>query len=467
MSSQSSIRTFLIINLLLGVVVIASLTIAASAFFNYRWLRSYLDTELMLSAENAEVLVSTNFKATNFDKTQAKINQLAANFQNYNSQKNSLSKDLPRLVFQIFDNQGRLVLHTPGFTENLEHYPIKAGFNYIVADGKKWRVFATKNDGSGHVIVVAERLGSNSFVVSRITGEFIFMAGMTLLIGIFIWVVVGRGLAGVNRITNEIKNRDRTNLRPVDLENAPIEIKPVLQELNKLFSRLRETFFREKRFSADAAHELRTPLAALLVQAHVALNSKNDEERRIALLSVIKGVERSSRIVQQLLTLSRATTDTADFYKNKVAINREAARVIAELVPLAQKKNITLELIAKDAPQIIIGNETMTGVLIKNLVDNAIRYIPNNSTVQVIIDENEKNIFLHVIDNGPGIPVELREKVFEHFYRIPGTEPSGSGLGLSIVKRIVQASDASVKLQTPETGNGLEVIVTFPKPNLK
>ncbi len=233
-----------------------------------------------------------------------------------------------------------------------------------------------------------------------------------------------------------------------------------------MFIKLQEAFVREKRFASDAAHELKTPLAALKIQAQVALNTENIEELRSALKNIVKGVDRSTHIINQLLTLSRALPE-ASIKKELVSLNKEASIIIAESLLFAKQKNIEIELIAPDRIQYIEGNPITIGVLIRNLVDNAIRYTPNNGLVQVLIEEKGSNVILKVVDTGKGIPEQFREKVFDRFFRVLGTEETGCGLGLSIVKQIAQHHDAEIKVSTPPSGIGLEIAVIFKKPSLK
>ena len=251
-------------------------------------------------------------------------------------------------------------------------------------------------------------------------------------------------------------------LKPVDLESVPKEIEPLVMELNSLFRRLQDAFDREKRFTADAAHELRTPLAALNTHTQVALRADTPEERRQALLKVLAGVNRGTHVVQQLLTLSRMVPEAGINEPTKMDMVKEAAEIAAQLAPEAISKNIDLELIAPDKAM-MMGNPTAIGILIRNLVDNAIRYSPEDGEIKIKVSELDNHVILEVIDTGPGIPEELRERVFERFYRVVGNKATGSGLGLGIVQQIAKLHDAKIELRTPENGKGLNFTVTFPR----
>jgi two-component system sensor histidine kinase QseC len=245
----------------------------------------------------------------------------------------------------------------------------------------------------------------------------------------------------------------------------PIEIKPLVDELNLLFRRLQEEFERNKRFASDAAHELRTPLAALRTQSQVVLLSQTQKERETALKNILLSVDRCTHIIHQLLTLSRMGQKAILDNIKPLSIYSITAETIAQLAPTALEKDIEIELKEPTQPTKINGNEIAINILIRNLVDNAIRYTPEKGGVTAEIIANTHTVTLRICDTGPGIPLELRERVFERFYRILGTQTAGSGLGLAIVQQIADLHKAKIKLSTPSTGQGLQVDVIFPSAN--
>lgn len=226
---------------------------------------------------------------------------------------------------------------------------------------------------------------------------------------------------------------------------------------------LHETFEREKRFAADAAHELRTPLAALKAHAQVALRATSAEERNEALRNVMLGVDRSTHVIQQLLILSQMVPEATQGELLAIHLDKLAAEVIADLAPTAIEKHTEIELIAPPEISSFQGFPMAITILIRNVVDNAIRYTPEGSSIQVIIRETATTIDLQVIDNGPGIPAELRKHVFERFFRVIGNKAPGSGLGLSIVEQIAELHGAKIVLDVPVSGKGLQVNVFFSK----
>ena len=283
------------------------------------------------------------------------------------------------------------------------------------------------------------------------------------LSGLLIWIIISRGLGSLDRVAEEVANRAPNNLESVNLEEVPEEIKPVIDELNKLFHRLHEAFEREKRFAADAAHELRTPLAAIKAQAQVAIKSDNLEDKNEAIIKLIASVNRSTHIVQQLLTMSKLVPEASSINDiDKVNLPKVTREILALLTPIALEKNVELAFEHADKLPAFLGNSTAIGILIRNLVDNAIRYCTENGTVIVRVYLKEIYVVLEVQDNGPGIPHELRERVFERFFRVLGNKSPGSGLGLTIVHQVAELHGAQIELDEPYIGSGLIVRVLFP-----
>ncbi len=458
-----SIRTFLLINLLLSITLITSLAIIGNLFLEHKDLQKHLNAQLTVGALTIQAFVSDDIDRRNLPLIQKEINSLPNVASQYyqNDNKKIFSPTYELIQFQIWDKNKNLILHS----STAPKQPLsqgKPGFSTKWIDGQLWHVFTSYHQGTGLRVDVAERSDFREELEGRVTQDSIFIMLITYpFLGLLIWIIVGRGLDSIKQVTNEIRQRVPSYLEPVDLEAVPTEIKPLIDELNKLFKRLREAFEREKRFAADAAHELRTPLAALRAQTQVALKAVNEDEMRDALGKVLMGVDRSAHVVQQLLTLSRMVPQATIKEFEKVNVIKQAKDVIADLAPVALEKNTEIELIAADDNAIIMGYPTAIAILIRNLVDNAIRYTPSGSLVKVSIYTENGLVFVKVLDNGPGIPEELRGRVFERFFRVLGNKTTGSGLGLGIVQQIVEIHDAQIQLGAPEIGTGLEVTVIF------
>ncbi|MBY0577777.1 MAG: sensor histidine kinase N-terminal domain-containing protein [Burkholderiales bacterium] len=367
-----------------------------------------------------------------------------------------------KIAFQIRDSKGNLLLRsatTP--LRVLSERP--EGFSDSLIDGKKWRVFSHWNRKHTLQIQVGQ--------LHRIRGELSGRIALSLLVPFLfvipmlaplIWFSIERGLKPVNWISDEVRQRAVENLKPIVVADVPDEIRPLTDSINTLLSRLEYSFENERRFTADAAHELRTPLAALKTQAQVALRANESEQKRKALEQVICGVDRATHLVQQLLTLARLDPQFAQVGNAKCDLHPVVVRVLADLAPEALAKKIELAF-EEDRGALVAGDAEMIGILASNLVRNAIRYTPEGGSVEVRIREDVDAVWLHVIDNGPGIDPEERANVFERFYRTLGNRASGSGLGLSIVKRIADLHHAEVTLDSGEDGKGLWVRVRLRK----
>lgn len=458
-----SIRTFLLINLLLSATLITSLAIIGNLFFAHKDIQSQLDAQLIQTGQRIQAFLSEGIKGRNLSTIQK---HLMAPKQRLKKEKGKFTPPTryqKALEFQVWNKQGKLILHS-AFTTDIPFSTGKSGLSTIWLGGHSWRVNTLYDKHNQLTIMVAERLDHRKQLVNNLTQDSILIMIITYpFLGFLIWIIVGRGLDTLKKVAEEVRHRAPSNLKPVGLESVPSEIEPLVEELNSLFRRLQEAFDRHIRFTADAAHELKTPLAALSTQVQVALRATTAEDRKEALHKVLTCVNRSTHVVQQLLTLSRMVPEANIVDSTRVNLAKQATDVAAQLAPQAITKNIELELLTPTSQASITGNATSINILLRNLLDNAIRYSPEQSTIKINIKETRNQVTLYVIDNGPGIPPELRERVFERFFRITGSKTTGSGLGLGIVQQIAKLHNADILLLTPRSGSGLEVQVIFPK----
>ena len=251
----------------------------------------------------------------------------------------------------------------------------------------------------------------------------------------------------------------RTTCGVLALKGAPREVIPLVRSLNALFDRVGRLIENERRFTSDAAHELRTPLAALKTQAQVAKGATDDAARQHALDRVIEGCDRATRLVDQLLTLARLEPD-AGRPAGSADLAALARQVVAEVAPFALGKDVEVAVRGSEA-LLIEGHGDLLSVLLRNLVDNAIRYSPRGSTVSVDIERTHDTARVTVSDQGPGITPDDRARIGQRFYRVVGTGETGSGLGLSIARRIVEIHGAQLRFEGGENGKGLRVVIEF------
>ncbi len=370
-----------------------------------------------------------------------------------------LHKYARRVAFQVWEKGQQLRLHSA----NAPQQPLASkerGFSDTVIDGHRWRVFSTWDESGEYLIHVAERTEVREELARDIAGNLLQPLWFSLpLLALLLWVAVLRGLRPLDKLTREVEQREPDNLAALDASVAPREVVPLIERLNRLFTRIDASLQKERRFTADAAHELRTPVAAIKAQAQVARAAIGEAERIHALDNAILGCDRAAHLIDQLLTLARV--DTLDRGVAEPCQLRDiAAEAIAALAPAALEKNVQLELLAGEEA-VVRGNPGLLRVLLRNLLDNSMRHTPPGTSVQVSIAHESGIICLAVSDNGPGIPEQERDKVLERFYRPLGTQASGSGLGLSIVQRIAEVHGATLQMQPANEGRGLRVTVSF------
>lgn len=459
---RPSIRTFLLINLLLSVTLITSLAIIGNLFLAHKDIQVQLDNQLMHTGARLKAFFSVNLSQQNITQIQSVLDKSLKTAQtNQQGPNNDLVQHSSE--FQIWNNDGALIIHSPG-APTIPLSNGEDGISTLWLGGHAWRVNTVYSPDSQLTIMVAQRANYRQHLENQLTQDTIIIMLITYpFLGFLIWVIVGRGLDTLKRIAKEVKHRAPTYLKPMDVESIPTEIEPLIVELNSLFTRLSSAFERNKRFTADAAHELKTPLAALSTQTQVALRAITPEDRKQALLKVLASVNRSTHMVQQLLTLSRMDPEASVENPQRIQLGKLTSEVAALLAPEAIAKNVDLELLNPDSPAIIMGNATYLSILIRNLIDNAIRYNHENGFVKIGIEETPHHTILTVTDDGPGISQELRERIFERFYRVIGNKKTGSGLGLSIVSQIAELHNAHIDLVTPDNGKGIEFRVQFKK----
>lgn len=363
------------------------------------------------------------------------------------------------VAFQVWHRGRKLLLHSAG-APNTPLSPKREGFSDNTVDGRSWRVFSTWDTSGRYMIQVAERREARDELSETMAKNMLLPVLITLpILGLLIWFGVARGLRPLDTLSREVAQRRPDNMAVLDTGEVPIEVLPLVQDLNRLFERVGESLDKERRFTADAAHELRTPLAAIKTQAQVARASMDADERQQALNAVIAGCDRATRLVEQLLTLARLEPEHFRTGE-QCGLRALSQQVIAELAPVAVSKNIELQL-AADNEVSVRGVPALIEILMRNLIDNAIRYSPPGSEVRVSIVAAADGAVFSVNDQGPGVPEEAKTRIWDRFYRVLGTGESGSGLGLSIVSRIADLHGAATAVTTGDDGLGLRVSVTF------
>jgi two-component system OmpR family sensor kinase len=437
---MNSVRARLLVWLLGGVLFVGAVggwfvyrnaLVEADAFFDYH-LRQ---TALLLSDQPVEYLLSPEIPQTTADYD---------------------------FVVQVWTLDGvRVYLSRPHAV-----LPVitTLGFSTAVTSEGRWRMFGVQ--APTKVIQVAQpmRVRERQAVELALRTLTPFVLLMPMLV-IFIWFAVGHSLEPFKRLTALVESRKVTALDPLPAGNLPGEVQPLVGALNDLLGRLGAALERERGFMADAAHELRTPLTALHLQMGTLARATNEAERADAMEKLSAGVQRAIRLVEQLLSLARQEP-RADVARRRLRFDDLAREVVAEMVPLADARKIDLGISASQ-PAYVLGDPEALRTLVRNLVDNAVRYTPVGGTVDVSVQDSDEpgsshGALLRIVDTGPGIPADERQRVFDRFYRPPGTSPPGSGLGMAIVKAIADAHGATIALNSGPGTQGLAVTVSFP-----
>lgn len=374
-----------------------------------------------------------------------------------------LHKDAPKIAFQVF-HEGRLALRSA----NAPIAPMIApgegfhsGFRSVAIDGTAWRVFATYGAERDIQVYVGEHQRSRESILwALLRGSLQPLVLALPLLALAIWWAVYRGLAPLRKLGQTLARREPQALQPVQVPGAPAEMLPMLDALNALFERIGRLMESERRFTADAAHELRTPIAAIRAQAQVALAEPDEGARRHALQATLQGCDRAARLVEQLLTLSRLEAAEAPPLAT-LDLSGLVQGVVAELAPQALQRHQQLALEAAPICR-VHGEATLLVVLVRNLVDNALRYSPARAQVNVAVGVQCGTVTLVVEDSGPGLAEAELQRLGERFFRVLGSAQPGSGLGWSIVQRIAQVHGATLQARRSAALGGLLVSVQWP-----
>lgn len=361
--------------------------------------------------------------------------------------------------FQIWTADGRLAVRS-GNAPTTPLIDRDEVYGDREVNGVLWRVYSLSNEDQTLRVQVGEHYEKRDDLSNMISVRLIASFGIILpLLAILIYITVGRAMLPLREVADQIKNRRVDNLQPIETDRVCAEALPMVQSLNGLFQRLESSFKEIVLFTSNAAHELRTPLAAQKVNAQVAMQTTDEQKRQEALQEVVDSIDRATHMVDQLLTLARLDPQGSLNTNESIDLGHIAEEQLSELGVEALDKHIELSL---DAPDkcMVHGEHSMMGMLIRNLVENAIRYTPEKGTVKVHVGQNENHCYLVVEDSGPGIPEDQFENVFKRFYRVKEEHNKGTGLGLSLVKRIIEIQKATIQFGKSALG-GLKVEVNF------
>ncbi|MBI3367713.1 MAG: sensor histidine kinase N-terminal domain-containing protein [Burkholderiales bacterium] len=430
-----SIRTRLLLSLLLALAAAAALVGGVS----YR--NVLLQTETLFDYQLRQMALSLRDQGEIAPQDAAALNDESLDF-----------------VIQIWRIDGRSVY------SSRDHRALPSrtvlGFADIEVEGQRWRSFGVA--ARDRVIQVAQpwaiRQGLAADAALRSFGP---LAAAAPLMAALLWWLIAQSLRPLERVAGEVRSRDAAALAPLVVDGLPDEVAPLVVALNALLARLSAALDGQRAFVADAAHELRSPLTALRLQAQLVRRAPDDAARNEAVDALIDGVDRAVRGVEQLLALARYEPGAAPPPMAAVPLAPLLRQVLADAAPLAQARGTTIELKVDNDESAVTGDAAALAVLVRNLVDNALRYTPAGGQVRVALAADASGTLLSVDDNGPGIAVAERERVFERFVR--GSSAAGqigSGLGLAIARTIALQHGAALRLLDSPLG-GLRVELRF------
>ena len=337
------------------------------------------------------------------------------------------------------------------------------GFSDLTVGGTRYRVYSLQSPLQTIQIAqdMSARQARASALAVRAVLPILLLAPLLMLA---VWWAITRSLAPIERTRQQVATRAANDLSALPEAGLPDEVRPLVDELNQLFGRVRTAFETQKNFVADAAHELRSPLTALKLQAQALRRVQDQGAHDAALVRLEQGIERAIRLVEQMLSLARQETDAVAADPASVLdLNALVRQAITDALPLAGGRRIDLGLAEAAAPAQIRAESDALLTLMRNLIDNAIKYTPEGGRVDVSTGTAGALAWLSVEDSGPGIPEAERERVFDRFYRAEtGVGAAGSGLGLAIVKTIADQASGRVLLTRSERLGGLAVRVEFP-----
>ncbi len=365
-----------------------------------------------------------------------------------------------KLAFQVWDASGHLLVHSAG-APSLESPSQQEGFAALELGPHKWRGFLLRDSSTGLLIWTGERDDVRRELVTSIVRHTLFPTLLgSLLLAALLWWAIGWGLAPLRNMAAVIRARHADSLQPLQLEPLPSELAPMQAALNRLLGQIEQLLERERRFIADAAHELRTPLAVLRVHVQNATQARDEAERQQSLGYLLGGIDRATRVVNQLLTLARMEPLIERGEMAQVDVLALVRETLAELTPWVLKQGLELDLEAGEGDYHLNADPGSLGIALQNLVTNAVNHSPAGGRLHVRLSADAQRLLLQVEDQGPGLPAEDLERVFERFYS-RGTV-QGAGLGLAIVQSIARRHAGQIRLRNLDSG-GLQASLELPR----
>ena len=449
---SKSIQRFLTINALSVVGLAILLAIIAVFFLRQESIQVHLDAELSLEASSIESFIVKRLSNRQIASIQEKLNNIPSRTHNVVSSNPNQDIQITKLInsvqFQVWDlKTNQLILQSP----KAPSLPLNSSLGYtnVHHGAHLWKTYGIEISNLNYKIVTMQRYDQRIGYEKQFVADILVILFVTLLFLVFaIRTIITRSLTTLESTTSQLKMHEPSNLTPMCYADTPLEVQPLIIEINRLMSQLKSALEREQQFAADAAHTLKTPLAAMKAQIQV-INRLPNDAKEPAFREVLNSIDRYDHIIKQLLTLSRTVSQTYTESAQNVDIATLVQNVIAPLVPLALERDINIELHANNPP-LIQSNTTLLTTALTNLLENAIKYTKNHDTIFVIIAERPNELIISIVDHGTGISDPDKELAKKRFSRIYTENTPGSGLGLSIVEEVCRHLDATFILSDSE-----------------
>ncbi|MFV9973133.1 MAG: sensor histidine kinase [Francisella endosymbiont of Hyalomma asiaticum] len=460
---ESSILSFLVASLA-SFFAVFMLVISIFSFYQIKHQNdSLFDYQLKTAAEVIETVIKIYHLEDDENTTHMIMNRISNSFLNIKNYNKNIG-------FIVYDRKyKKLLLKTsnlPNFHKSYDGITSTTGFEWVYTDEddgqKNWYIYTLKTDNGNLITVFA-----NNTIKDKISRQIIFKFALLLastyivLIG-FIYYILKTSLHPLERINKRVAKINPRKNEKLNEDIIPYEIRSIVDQINSLIEKFHETLEREKRFSGDVAHELKTPIAGVKTLVETALASNDIDEIKQKLERIKSSTNIYSHIIDQLLTLSRIQPNEQITFGKKLMINKVLETFIAENAIKAIEKDIEIVFYPSQQHLYCYSNDYLLGILFKNLISNAIKYTPHDGLIEISSYQEENNIVVEIKDNGIGVLQENIERIFDRFYRETGTGEEGSGLGLAIVAEIVRLHNGKIFAQNNTNQKGLTVTVKIP-----
>lgn len=436
-----SLRLKLTLTLLFLALLTWGIASSLAWYQSYKTINELFDTQQMAFAKRLSVLPSDlALTKPSLTKTKKLL------------RKNRGHQDDDALAFAVFTSKGEMVLNDGDNGRDIRFEFTREGFTdgLMAGSDDPWRFVWLKSQNGQYVIAVGQEWEYRQEMATDImVAQFMpWLVALPAMLLIFLWLLT-RALRPLNDVANQLYRRKPNELTPIQVARIPSEARPIIDSVNGLFGRINQMFMRERQFTSDAAHELRSPLAALRVQAEVVQIAGNNREiRQHAVENLTEGIDRATRLVDQLLTLSRLESSAQLEDISELTWENLIDTAVKDIEPQAMTYGTAIIQTIISQPKPFKGQALLLGVLLRNLLHNAIRYGKEKGEVKITLYSGH----LEIEDNGEGVTSDVLQRLGERFYRPPGQEKTGSGLGLSIVKRIAELHNLHVMFTHAETG---------------